>query len=98
VAEVGVPVSKPANGDDTVLSSSFPAGNYLTATHTGPYSDLRKSHASMDGYAKKNGLKEGTVKGENGDIVGTRAEFYITHPDEVPDPAQWITDLSILVE
>ena len=98
IAEVGVPVSKPAKGDEDVLSSSFPAGKYLTATHTGPYLELPKSHSSMDGFAKTNGLKEGTIKDEKGALVGTRAEFYVTHPDEIPDPREWVTDLSFLVE
>jgi len=97
-AEVGVPISRPAKGDDQVLSGTFPPGNYLAATHTGPYMELRKSHSAMDAYARNNGLKEGGAKGENGSFVGTRAEFYVTHPDEVPDPKNWVTDLSFLVE
>lgn len=95
--DVGVPVAGAVKSDDRVHPGSFPAGKYLTARHTGPYNDLPKSHTSMDGYAKKHGLKEGTVKGEKGETFGTRAEVYITDPAEVKDPAKWETDLLLLL-
>jgi effector-binding domain-containing protein len=96
--EVGVPLNKLPQGDDRVIAGSFPAGKYLTARHTGPYTELPKSHMSMDSYAKQHGLKEGTIKGENGQTWGTRAEFYVTHPEEEKDQSKWITDLLLLLQ
>ena len=96
--EVGVPLNKLPKGDGKVIAGSFPAGKYLTATHTGPYTELNKSHMSMDTYAKEHGLKEGTIKGENGQVWGTRAEFYVTHPEEVKDQSKWRTDLALLLK
>lgn len=96
--DVGVPVTGTVKGDERVQPGAFPAGKYLTARHTGPYNDLPKSHMSMDGYAKKHGLKEGTVKGEKGEKFGTRAEVYITDPTEEKDPSKWETDLLLLLE
>jgi effector-binding domain-containing protein len=96
--EVGFPLDKLPKGDGKVIAGSFPAGEYLTARHTGPYTDLAKSHMSMDKYAKDHGLKEGTIKGENGQTWGTRAEFYVTHPDKEKDQSKWITDLVLLLQ
>jgi effector-binding domain-containing protein len=93
--EVGVPLKQKPQGDGKVIGGSFPAGKYLTARHTGPYTELPKSHMSMDNYAKQHGLNQGTIKGENGETWGTRAEFYITHPDEEKDQSKWITDLAL---
>lgn len=96
--EVGVPLSEFPQGDERVKPGSFPSGKYLTARHTGPYSDLPKSHTALDGYAKKHDLKEGIVTGPEGQVWGTRAEFYITSPMEEKDPSKWETDLLLLLE
>lgn len=85
--EVGIPLDKLPQGDGKVIAGSFPAGKYLTARHTGPYHELPKSHMSMDSYANAHGLKG-----------GTRAEFYVTHPDEEKDQSKWITDLALHLE
>jgi hypothetical protein len=60
--------------------------------------ELPKSHMSMDKYAKEHGLKEGTVTGQHGEIWGTRAEFYVTHPEEEKDQSKWITDLALYLK
>lgn len=80
--DVGVPVRDAVKTDDRVIAGSFPAAKYLTARHKGPYDDLRNSHMAMDRYAQTHGLK-GT----------TRAEIYITDPEEVKDQSKWETDL-----
>lgn len=98
VADVGVPVADFVHPEGGVKGGSFPAGNYLTATHTGPYQELRASHIYMDGYARKQGLHESGGVGEKGEFEGTRAEFYITDPGEVKDESKWVTELMFLVE
>lgn len=96
--EVGVPLSEKPQGDGRVIPGSFPSAKYLTARHTGPYNDLPKSHMALDSYAKKNGLEEGTVAGEKGQVWGTRAEIYITDPAEEKDQSKWETDLLLLLK
>jgi len=96
--EVGVPLSEFPQGDERVKAGSFPSGKYLTARHTGPYHELPKSHMAMDSYAKQHDLKEGRVTGEKGQVWGTRAELYITDPDEVKDSSKWETELLLLLE
>lgn len=96
--EVGVPLKQWPTGSGEVIAGSFPAGKYLTARHTGSYNNLPKSHMAMDEYAKENGLQPGTVKGEAGQIWGTRAEFYVTDPMVEKDESKWITDLALLLQ
>lgn len=96
--EVGVPLSKLPTGSGEVNAGSFPAGKYLVANHIGSYNNLPKSHMAMDAYVKEHGLKHGTVNGDNGQIWGTRAEFYITDPMVEKDESKWITELALLLQ
>jgi Transcriptional regulator, effector-binding domain/component len=96
--EVGIPLSKLPTGDGRIIAGSFPEGKYLTARHTGPYTTLPQSHQAVEKYARENGLKPGTIKDADGQVWGTRAEFYVSDPMVEKDPSKWITDIALLLE
>jgi len=96
LVDVGVPAQAPAQGDGRIITGSFPAANYVTVRYTGDYKELSHVHMALESWMKENGIKEGAQK-IDGKEYGARTEFYITDPQEVPDPANWETDVSILL-
>jgi effector-binding domain-containing protein len=98
VVEVGVPVDKPATGDDRVLTGVLPAGRYASATHTGHPSGLMEATAKLLAWADDKGLswdKTSAVGG--GEAWGARLEIYDTNPDDEPDMDKWETELAFLL-
>lgn len=95
--EVGVPVATPVPEDDRVSASTFPAGRYATALHTGPYDQLIDATATLLAWAEENGIGWQMQETEKGDAWAGRAEFYLNDPEEEPDPEKWRTELAILV-
>lgn len=96
LVDVGVSTQTQAKGDGRVIPGSFPAANYVTVTYTGDYKELCHVHMALESWMKENGVKEGSQK-VDGKEYGARTEFYITDPQEEPDPAKWQTDVSILL-
>ena len=94
--DVGVPVDKVLSGDDRILADVFPAGRYATVLHTGHYSNLRKAHMNLESWKEKMGLKEKALITENG-AWGVRIEFYITDPEQEPNPDKWVTEIAFLL-
>ena len=96
--EVGVPVATQVTANGRVLAGSFPAGRYATAVHTGPYDELGDATRQLLAWAKESGVVFQVRETEAaGDTWAGRAEFYLTSPDEEPDPQRWLTELAFLV-
>jgi effector-binding domain-containing protein len=73
----------PADPSGRILNETLPAGLTAVTTHMGPYDQLPAAYAALEIWMHEN------------DYVATGApwEDYVTDPAEVPDPAQWQTDV-----
>lgn len=84
--EAGIPLAEapptPIDHDD-IEAGSLPAGPALTTIHTGPYDTLAEAHAAIDRWMADNDATSG----------GSPWEVYLTDPGEVPDPADWQTQV-----
>ncbi len=84
--EAGVPLAKAADAppDDSGLSSGrLPAGTAAVTIHRGPYEDIGNAHMALDRWMADNGATP----------AGPPWEVYLTDPAEVPDPADWLTQV-----
>jgi effector-binding domain-containing protein len=83
--EIGLPVttfvSSSSAGD--ICSGTLPAGPVATTTHRGTYDRLNDAHAAVQVWIEEQGLR----------AAGAPWEVYVTDPADVPDPANWRTDL-----
>jgi effector-binding domain-containing protein len=95
--EVGVPVATPVAGDDRLRAGSFPAGRYATAVHVGPYEGLADATGSLLAWADENGVAWDVQETGKREVWGARAEFYITNPEEEPNPERWETELAFRI-
>ena len=85
--EVGLPIA-PGWRDSSaqavdIKADTLPGGPVATTTHTGPYDRLNDAHAAVQLWMEDNGLRG----------AGAPWEVYVSDPAEVPDPANWRTDL-----
>jgi effector-binding domain-containing protein len=92
--EVGVPVAQEVPADHRVRARSLPAGSYVTAVFTGPYEGLRQATGELLAWAEQNGIVWESEPTTQGEAWGARVEFYLTDPDEEPDPSKWETLLA----
>ncbi len=81
--ECGMTVTRPVEGRGRVEAVELPGGDAATTTHVGPYDTLGQSWDALGAWL----AEQGKVGG------GAPWELYLTDPGEVPDPAQWRTEL-----
>ncbi|MEM9034140.1 MAG: AraC family transcriptional regulator [Actinomycetota bacterium] len=89
--EGGVPLTAeaPAPAEASGIQIGWLHGGTVAVTqHRGPYEQLGDAHAALDRWIDANGAKS----------VGAPWESYITDPGDVPDPADWLTDVFWPVE
>lgn len=68
---------------DGMFVDTLPACEAAVTIHTGPYDGLADAHAAVEQFVDEHKLvKDGAAR-----------EVYLTDPGEVPDPAQWKTQL-----
>jgi effector-binding domain-containing protein len=96
LVDVGVPTETEVEGDERIITGSFPAADYATVIYTGDYHGLKNVHMGLESWMKENELEEGGQE-VDGKTYGARTEHYITDPQEVPDPKDWQTEVSILL-
>lgn len=92
--EVGVPVTAPVDGDDRVLADVLPAGRYVTLRHTGHPDGLIDVVASLQEWAKQEGLAWDRTDTPDGERWAARLEIYETDPAVEPDMNKWTTELA----
>lgn len=84
--EAGMPLAvahrPPADRAD-ILAAVLPGGEAAVTIHTGPYEELGDAHAAVERWIADNDLEPG----------GHPWEVYLTDPGEVPDPAEWKTQI-----
>jgi effector-binding domain-containing protein len=87
--EVGFPVSKPIQGDRRIVAGSLPAGRYVQVVHKGDYSGMVTANATLQDWAKKQGLSWKM----SGNKWGGRVEFYHVDPGNTSDASKWETEI-----
>ena len=79
--EIGVPVDRPAPGDQEAEAGTLPGGPAAVAIHAGPYEQLPETFSALERWIGEQGLR----------TAGPPWESYRTSPDDSPDPAKWRT-------
>ncbi|MCI0711963.1 MAG: GyrI-like domain-containing protein [Chloroflexi bacterium] len=92
--EMGVPVAAAISANGRVSGGTLPAGKYAALIYTGIENGISGNAALLEWGAKQN-LKWDRWEAPNGDGFGARVEFYLTDPDDEPDPARWETEVAI---
>lgn len=92
--EAGVPVASLVQGDGAVIAGVLPGGRYATVLHHGHPDQLEQATGSLLQWAEEQGLQWDVTPGEQGEIWGSRLEFYLTDPNEEPDMEKWVTQLT----
>ena len=81
--DLAMPLSTPASSVGEMQSGVLPAGPVAFAVHQGPYDQLPLTNAAVEAWIEQNGHEVG----------GAPWEWYVTSPGEVPDPADWRTEV-----
>ena len=81
--ECGVPVTAPADGDGEIEAGVLQAGPVAFAVHEGDYAELQHTYKAVEQWVQQNGKRAG----------GPPWESYVTDPEELPNPADWRTEV-----
>lgn len=82
--DAGLPVPAGTKGEGEIQVETVAAGPVVGTMHVGPYDQLHEAHAAVESHMTDNALK---LRG------GYCYEVYLTDPGQVPDPAQWKTEV-----
>ena len=82
--EAGVPVAVPAAGEGDVMAGTLPAGPVASTIHTGPYDSLSEAYTALEKW----------IAESDSEPAGDPWEVYLTDPGEVPNPADWQTQIN----
>ena len=80
----GMPVLGATAGEGDILLGSLGGGSVATTLHKGPYDTLHEAHSAIESWLSENSEVPG----------GAPSEVYVTDPGEVPDPAEWVTEVN----
>jgi effector-binding domain-containing protein len=94
--EIGFPVEKAVQGDDTVIANTFPAGRYATVTYRGKNRGYQGNKTLVD-WAYNNGIPWDRWDDPKGDAFRSRFESMITGPEDEPDTSKWLVEVYIKV-
>lgn len=92
--EIGVPVASAVAGNGRINAASLPAGRYASLIYTGNDNGFAGNKALLDWVSEK-GLTLDTYESPDGDGFGSRVEFFLTEPDDEPDPSNWQTEVAM---
>lgn len=81
--EAGMPVAGVAEGTEAIMVGSLTGGDVVSTVHKGSYDTLNLGHEAIQRWMEEN----------NEEANGAPWEVYVTDPGEVPDPAEWLTEL-----
>ncbi|MEO1056784.1 MAG: GyrI-like domain-containing protein, partial [Actinomycetota bacterium] len=84
--EGGIPLVEtpaPPPSELEIVAGELPAGPALVTVHRGPYDTLGDAHIALDRHMAEHGLTPASPPWE----------VYLTDPGEVPDPADWLTEV-----
>ena len=92
--ELGVPVATMIAGDERVRPNVMPAGRYASLVYTGVQNGIA-GNAALLAWGVEQGLAWDQWETSQGDAFGGRVEYFLTGPENDPDPAQWDTEVAI---
>jgi len=78
-----MPLMQPAEPNGEMDAGALMSGPVAFAVHEGPYDRLSDTHAAIEKWIEDNGYSAG----------GPPWESYVTDPGELPDPADWRTEV-----
>lgn len=81
--EAGMAIAAPSKGEGDIVAVELPGGPAASAIHLGPYDQLPRTHAEVERWIADHGAKR----------AGAPWEVYITDPGDVPNPAEWQTEV-----
>lgn len=81
--QAGLPVAPGAAPKDDIELGALPGGSAVTTLHVGPYDGLRDAYEALEAFMQDGGLQP----------AGGPWEVYLTDPGEVPNPADWKTQI-----
>ena len=80
---IGWPTLEPLPGSGRVEGRMLPGGTVARAVYRGPYTELTGAYRALYEWIVEHGH----------DVAGEPREVYYTDPDEVPDPADYVTGI-----
>jgi len=89
VMEIGFPVDDLHHGEGEIVAGVLPAGRYASVNYHGHPDGLVNATRDLLAWADEQGLQWDA----NGDNWTARLEIYKSDPREVPDMADWDTEL-----
>ena len=81
--QAGLPVAASSRADGEIEVGMLPGGPVAFTLHVGPYEKLPSAYAAIEKWLEEEGLES----------AGAPWESYVTDPGEVPDPAEWQTEI-----
>jgi effector-binding domain-containing protein len=95
--DIGLPVPSMDRLDPrSVRLGTLPAGTYASVLHSGDYSGLVKTTASLLDWAKRNSIAWNVRDDHNVTHWAGRVEHYLVGPPLETDSGKWQTEISIL--
>ena len=81
--DIAMPVASETQGNGEIKAGATYAGKALAVTHRGDYMLLENTHKEIQKYMEYKQMESN----------GNPYEQYVTDPGNVPDTAQWITQI-----
>ena len=83
--EAGMPIAGTAEATEGIMVGALHGGPVAATVHKGPYDTLSEAHQALEKWANENGEE----------AMGAAWEVYVTDPGEVPNPADWLTEINL---
>lgn len=91
--EAGVPIEGNFTPAEPAFLGEVPGGKYVLETYVGAPDGLAAATGKVLAWGAAEGVTWDRTDGPDGEEWGGRLEVLRTNPLDVPDPAQWVTDL-----
>lgn len=81
--EIACPVESAVGGTGRIDAATLPTCTVVSYRHHGHYEELDRSYRALEALVEREGLTR----------AGAPREIYWTNPNELPDPADWETEI-----
>jgi effector-binding domain-containing protein len=75
--EIGFPVMEPIEGQDEIVPSSIPAGEFASTMHIGPYHEIEQAYTRLSAW----------IEAQSFQPAGQCYEIYLNDPADTPQDA-----------
>jgi effector-binding domain-containing protein len=96
--EIGFAVDEQVAPGNEVTISEMEEGTYLTYLHHGHPDQIFEVSSELERWAAENGVAIDVQRQGSVEIWRGRYEFFLTNPDDEPDPNNWQIKLAWLTE